>query len=79
MIQESTPEFKTDFVPGQLSPQQIREYLLPTAKAMILKDVMFREQLLTDPDVQAALRQHLGITVVHAPRIGSQEGPPDER
>lgn len=79
MIQESTPEFKTDFVPGQLSPQQIREYLLPTAKAMILQDVTFREQLLTDPDVQAALRQHLGITVIPSARIGAQEGPPDVR
>ena len=79
MIQESTPEFKSDFVPGQLSPEQIREYLLPTAKAMILGDVTFREQLLKDPEVQAALRQHAGITVVHSPRIGAQEGPPDVR
>ena len=79
MIQESTPEFKTNFEPGQLSPQQIREYLLPTAKAMILQDVMFREQLLADPEVQASLRQHLGITVIQAPRVGAQEGPPDVR
>lgn len=79
LAQETTPKFKEDFEPTQLTPQQIREYLVPYAKQMLLNDAGFREEILSDVDVRAKLFGHEGRTLIEVPMLYSQEGPPDVR